>query len=111
MEERNSSAFHDFKEELDRLQEESRQKDLLLQKAAEQLATTERNCQKQLEYIKQLNNNQWVIQVELQQKKDEFEKEIQAKTIQVKQYKKQVDALQEKREKEEASYEVEEVYS
>lgn len=109
--ERSFSASHEVKKELDRLREESHQKDLLVKQAAEQLATSERNCQKQLEYIKQLNNDQWAIQVELQQKKDEFQKEIQAKTAQVKQYKKQVDALQEKKGKGKASHDVEEVYS
>ena len=116
VEERNSSASHDVKKELDRLREESHQKDLLLQEEnlavqqlKEQLATAERNYQEQLEYIEQLNNDQLAIQDELQQKKDEFQKEIQAKTAQVKQYKKQVDALQEKKGKEKVSHEVEEV--
>ena len=116
VEERNSSASHDVKKELDRLREESHQKDLLLQKAAEEnlalhqlKATAERNCQEQLEYIEQLNNNQLAFQDELQQKRDEvdrYQQEIQAKTAQVKQYKKQVDALKEK-----TSHEVEEICS
>lgn len=118
VEERNSSASHDVKKELDRLREESHQKDLLLQKEnlavqqlREQLATAERNYQEQLQYTEQLNKNQQAI---LQQKKDEvdkFQQEIQAKTAQVKQYKKQVDALQEKKEKEKPSQDVEEVCS
>ena len=119
VEERNSSAAHKVKKELDRLRDESHQKDLLLQKAAEenlaiqqlkeQLATAERNYQEQLEYIEQLNNKQLAIQDELQRKRDEvdrYQQEIQVKTAQVKQYKKQVDALQEK---EKTSHEVEQI--
>ena len=118
VEERNSSAFHEIKKELDRLREESRQKDLLLKKASEenlavqqlkkQLATAQRNCQEQLEYIEQLK---LAFQDELQQRRDEvdrYQQEIQAKTAQVKQYKKQVDALQEM---EKTSHEVEEKYT
>ena len=112
MEERSFSASHEVKKELDRLREESYQKDVLLQEEnlavqqlKEQLATAERNYQEQLEYTEQLNNNQQTIQDELQQKKDEFQKEIQTMTTQVRQYKKQINALQEKKK---APHEVEE---
>lgn len=107
--ERNSSASHDVKKELDLLLQKAAKENLAVQRLKQQLATAERNYQEQLEYTEQLNNKQLAIEDELQQKRDEvdrYQQEIQAKTAQVKQYKKQVDALQEK---EKTSHEVEQM--
>ena len=126
--ERNSSTDNEFKREVCRLEEETRQKDLLLQSAAEedtrksthlqdlqtQLAKAEASYKELSECNEDLIRNQHqMVQEQLQQKTQEVEKmqqEVQAKTAQVKQYKKQIDLLQEKQHKpQETTEEVEDV--
>ena len=104
--ERNSRMDHEIRKELHTVEEESRQKDLLLQIAAKEDANKSANLQDlqarlaraEASYREQsmIDFKHQMIQEELQQKNQVMQQEVQAKTAQVKQYKKQIDLLQEK---------------
>ena len=119
---------NEIRKKLHQLEEESHQKDSLLQSALEedekknahmqdlqaQLAKAEASYKELSECNEDLIRNQHkMVQEQLQQKTKEMEKmqqEVQAKTAQVKQYKKQIDLLQEEQQKpQEATEEVEDV--
>ena len=61
-----------------------------MQELQEQLATAEKNYQELLSDTE----NQQSVQLQLQKVVEKWQQEVQAKTAQVKQYKKQVDYLQ-----------------
>ena len=98
-------------QELQRLKEETYQKDVILQEAQEEatrkekhekekLANAEKKFHEELQRTESLSTQQRTVREELQRKTREVEtlqQDMLAKTAQVKQYKKQIDSLQEQK--------------
>ena len=110
--ENHSKTLQATQQELKRLKEETFQKDLILQQAQEEatkkekhakekLANAEKKFREELEHTESLlTTQQRTVHEELQCKIQEVEtlqQDVLAKTAQVKQYKKQIDSLQEQK--------------
>ena len=110
--ENHSKMLQATQQELKRLKEETFQKDLILQEiqeeatkkekhAKEKLGNAEKKFREELEHTESLlSTQQRTVREELQRKTREVEtlqQDVLAKTAQVKQYKKQIDSLQEQK--------------
>ena len=110
--ENHSKTLQATQQELERLKEETYQKDVILQEAEEEATRKEKHAKEMLANAKKkfreelerteslLSTQQRTVHEELQYKIQEVEtlqQDVLAKTAQVKQYKKQIDSLQEQK--------------